>query len=73
MQGDHGQVDQLDPYKGQDHTAQTPDQEVPAQKGVGAESPVGHSLEGDRNQCGDDQCVEDDGRQDGARSASAGA
>ena len=50
MEGNEDHVDQLDPDKRCDHAAQSPDQQVAAEQGVGADGTVLHSLERDRNQ-----------------------
>ena len=53
------------PIKGMTYASQTPDQQIPAQKCIGAERPVGDALEGDRDEQRDDDRIEDHRRQNG--------
>ena len=64
MQGDEGQVDELDADERGDHAAEAPNQQVAAKQGVGPDGTILHALQGDGDQQRDDDRVEDHGRED---------
>src|SRR5882672_11344754 len=54
-------VDRLDADEGNDHATHAIDEERPAQEGGGAQRPVLHAAQGQRDEHHDDERVEDDG------------
>ena len=54
------QIDQLDPDKWNDETAEAVDQQVPLQNGERAHRFVCHATQRERNQRDNDQCIKDD-------------
>src|SRR5271157_5569721 len=58
MQTYNYEVDQFDAYKGQNHATQAPDQQIPAQERLSAQRPVSNSLQGDRDECHNNDRIE---------------
>src|SRR5208283_1323518 len=50
MQIHHDHVDQFNADEGQNHAPQSPNQQVPAQQGIGAQCPVADSFERHRDE-----------------------
>ncbi len=72
MQGIDDDVDKLDPRERRDEAAQAVDQEVAPEEGRRAQRAEAHPAERQGDEGDDDQGVEDDRAQDGARPASEG-
>src|SRR6185312_12763940 len=66
MQRGDGEINRLDADEGQDDAAGAVDEQIAPQERGGADRPVLHTLQGERNQRDDDQRIEHDGRQDRA-------
>ena len=60
------QIDQFDPDKRNDETAEAVDQQVALQNGERAHRFVSHAAQRQRNKCDDDERVENDGAEDRA-------
>jgi len=66
MKRSDDQIDQFDPDKRHDETAETVDEQVALQDGERAHRFVSDAAQRQRNQRDDDEGIENDGAQDGA-------